>query len=86
LGLARLGWKAKKPRMTGLGLDMNYWSCFRVTPGVRAMTRVQYANVNKSHWVVYDGVNIFDSNILDSYSWREYPYRPLSYMLFEPEI
>lgn len=89
---SRLGFIAPDNRCKGCPIVKGTWDDLQMIIGQAnkgglvcfMIVKVQYQNVRASHWVVYDGHNIFDSNYEQPTLPRTFGYIPLSYVLFAP--
>ena len=83
-GAFHLGWKSVYLRMRPLREDKT-WRDIPLKPGQIAIVKVQYADARAAHWVVFDQGIVWDSNFDTPWHAPDYPYKPLSFLIFEPE-
>lgn len=55
-------------------------------PHQRAIIKVHYEDARCSHWIVWDGSYVYDSNHRVPELPTQYPYRPLGYIILEEEL
>lgn len=81
-----LGWTATT-RCKGLPINESDWATVAHWAGSNpAIVKVHYEDSRMSHWVVWDETGyIYDSNFDSRMDPDEYPYKPLSVIVFKED-